>query len=92
MVEADEGDLDSDEDGQASLEHNTNTDEEEEDDPNEEKKSGSGNSHPSDADSAFMDDVFNQLGGFEVGDYGDEEDDSAEVIAQPTQKKSKSTL
>lgn len=72
MVEADEGDLDSDEEASASLGQNTSEDEAEE--AEEERKSGSGNSHPSDADSAFMDDVFNQLGGFEVGDYGEEEE------------------
>lgn len=72
MVEADEGDLDSDEESSASIGQNTSEDEAEEAD--EERKSGSGNSHPSDADSAFMDDVFNQLGGFEVGDYGEEEE------------------
>ena len=35
-----------------------------------------------------MEDVFNQLGGFEVGDYDDED----EQIDQPVQKKSKSHL
>jgi hypothetical protein len=37
-----------------------------------------------------MDDVFNQLGGFEVGDYGDEEE--VKELDQPTQKKSKSAV
>jgi archaellum component FlaC len=79
MVEADEGDLDSDDEASASLGQNTSEDEA--DEAEEEKKSGSGSNHPSDADSAFMDDVFNQLGGFEVGDYGEE--DEEEQLDQP---------
>lgn len=59
MVEADEGDLDSDDDASAGLSKEPEEVEEDEQDKNEERKSGSGNSHPSEADSAFMDDVFN---------------------------------
>jgi hypothetical protein len=39
----------------------------------------------------FLDDVFNQLGGFEVGDYGDEDPD-AELLSTPVTKKNKSAL
>jgi len=60
MVEADEGDLDSDDDlaigsentgEESKIEHET--------DEIEEHKSGSKSSHASEMESAFMDDVFN---------------------------------
>ena len=57
MVEADEGDLDSDDESQAILGENQS--EEEANEAEEEQKSGSSGKNQSDADSAFMDDVFN---------------------------------
>lgn len=90
MVEADEGDLDSDDDLAIGSENTTEegkVDEEAEED--EEHKSGSKSSQASEMESAFMDDVFNQLGGFDVGDYGDEE----EIVDMnpPASKKYKSS-
>lgn len=76
MVEADEGDLDSD---QSDSEHNPTSEEDQQfsSGRDEERKSDSdfgSNSQMSDVEQGFLDDVFAQLGGFDVGDYGDEVD------------------
>ena len=96
MVEADEGDLDSEDEeynqSQSSLnghlkkEDNESDEESKEPNQNSDQSSKSCSSHDY---AGFMDDVFNQLGGFEVGDYGDEEEEVKEV-EPPATKKSKS--
>ena len=78
MIEPDEGDIDSDEDmggNGSSSNKGSNKDEDQSDerslgaaDEEEEGKSSGGQ------EAGFLDDVFQQLGGFDVGDYGDEDE------------------
>ena len=78
MVEADEGDLDSDEDNQSDSNLNNqkkdDDSEEESKEVNNQNSQQSGKSNSSHDDFNYMEDVFNQLGGFEVGDYDDEDE------------------
>ena len=76
MVEADEGDLDSDQSSDSDKKATTDEDQQFSSAGDEEHKADRdiNSSQFSESDQGFLDDVFNQLGGFDVGDYGDEID------------------
>ena len=84
MVEPDEGDIESDEDvGVGSSSNKSQAkDSDDQQQRSDERKSSEGHE-----EAGFLEDVFQQLGGFDVGDYDDEVDMD---MAMPQTQKSKS--
>ena len=81
MVEPDEGDIESDEDvGVGSSSNKSQAkDSDDQQQRSDERKSSEGHE-----EAGFLEDVFQQLGGFDVGDYDDEVD--MDMVMPQTQK------
>lgn len=84
MVEADEGDIDSDEEQTTS---NDNEDEEIDQDSNDQEESKSYKTGESPGD---MDDILNAMGGMDYDDELDEGEDIMETMSDPKVKKAQS--